>query len=113
MRRIIISLIFIFLSGCASDMMKSHVGNTIADAIDDLGVPATSYDMPDGTRAFVWQETKMYVGGGQSYGGGYTSPVYSTTNTCAYTMYAKKVRELDSLTSWEIVGYKKPKLDCE
>ncbi|MET0104840.1 MAG: hypothetical protein ABW072_06810 [Sedimenticola sp.] len=112
-RLIIGTLLIAILTGCASQVMKSYVGHTIADAIDEFGVPAASYDMPDGTRAFIWQETEVHVYGGASYASGYTSPVFSTTDTCVYTMYAEKEGDLDSPASWKIVGFKKPKLDCE
>ena len=114
--------LMVFLSACATKTLNVYVGQTVADAMDKLGVPSTSYDMPDGTRAYLWQKTEVNTYGGVTigtgsrniwYSTGVVTPVYTTSDTCVYTMYAKKVGELDSPTSWEITGYKKPAAGCE
>ncbi len=130
----------LLISGCASQIMQGYVGQTVADVMGDYGMPATAFDMPDGTRAFLWQmgqsssyggnsyTTGSYIGNTSAYGYGntayanttgnmfattYTSPVFTTTSTCGYMLYAKKVADLDSPAAWKIVSFKKPRLDCE
>ena len=117
----VISIIAI-VSGCVTRTLNVYVGQTVADAMDKLGVPATSYDMPDGTKAYVWQKTEVNTFGDVSistgtgnvgYSTGVNTPVYTQADNCVYTMYATKVGELNSPTSWRIVGYKKPAPECE
>lgn len=117
------SIVFVgILSSCATKTLNVYVGQTVADAMDSMGVPVTTYDMPDGTRAYVWQKTEVNTFGGVSlssgtgnvgYSTGVVTPVFTQTDSCVYTMYATKIGELKSPTSWRIVGYKKPAPGCE
>ena len=42
----------LILSGCASQIMNSYVGNDVREVMVDYGTPANAFDMGDGRRAF-------------------------------------------------------------
>jgi hypothetical protein len=77
------AVVIAFLTGCASMTMKGYVGQTVADVIGEYGMPSTAFDMPDGTRAFVWQ-----MGMSSTYGGStQTTGTYSSTTTASASAY--------------------------
>ena len=140
MKKLLLVLTVTTLTGCASQIMKDYVGQTIDIPMSDYGMPATAWDMPDGKRAFLWQMGQSSTYGGISTTTGsmnswgtvtpsgtganinssgsifaqtYNAPTFTTTSTCGYVLYAKRIHNMDSPASWEIVGFKKPRLECE
>ena len=119
-----LSSMFILVS-CASMTMQSYVDKTIADAVLDYGMPSSAINMPNGNRAFIWHftNTTTYAGAttvsgvvddaGNIYADTYTSPSYSSTETCAYVLYAVHEGEVNEPHAWRVVGFKKPRLSCE
>lgn len=129
-------LLALLIGGCASAIMKGYIGQTVDVVMVERGVPAMAYDLPDGTRAFVWERTTTTIIPGQTYGtatafgsansignnttanvsvfsNSYSTPSYSVSDTCAYTLIARRVADLDSPAAWEVVGFRKPPLMCE
>lgn len=108
------------LTGCASTVLQSYVGKTIADAMLDYGPPANAFDMGDGRRAFTWIRRSGFVIPGSSFttgdvrGGFFSattigSPAMMGTSECAYSVFAVRDGTADTPTSWKIVGYQPPK----
>jgi hypothetical protein len=123
--RLTIVLFFIFLAGCATQIMQSYVGKDVREIMLDYGAPANAFDMGEGRRAFQW-----------SIGSSYTAPITATTtgsvnsvgstswvnsNTiitggqvinsqCLYTLFA---RWNENSRGWFVTDFKKPNLMCE
>ena len=121
-RTIALGVFIGLLMGCASRTLNVHVGQTVADVINQYGEPTTFYDMPDGRRAYLWQKTEVstYGGVGVSTGSndtrysiGFFTPFFGSPNTCIYTYYATQIGQQDSPMFWKIVGFKKPNLGCQ
>lgn len=117
------------LNGCtASAIMKSYVDKPLIEAVLDYGPPAGSFDMGDGTRAFIWEDTNsitmpgraMTTGNASVYGFGNTASVYGTQTTtytpaststwsCTYVIFAKQTRtDVEGPAAWTVVDYRKP-----
>lgn len=58
-RNVVIALLALSLTACASTAMKRHVGTSISEAYMAYGQPTSVFDLPDGRRAF-----QFYWGGG-------------------------------------------------
>lgn len=108
------------LSGCATKIMESYVGQDVRQVIIKRGAPANAMDMGDGRRAFQWREdesiqmptTVSTVGTANT--GWYTanstiSGGQSLTNTCIYTVYA---RWDETRRGWVVESFEKPTWDC-
>jgi hypothetical protein len=122
-------LVSAFVTGCASDIIKSYVGKPLSDAVIDYGPPAYSFDTGDGTRTFVWTVASSYVLPGQASSNasvttfGNTAQLYGTTNysppisvsqQCNYAVYAKRTRnDVEGPAAWVITGFKPPRAECE
>lgn len=135
--RVLATLLFsLAVGGCTSAIMKGYIGQTVDMVMVEQGVPTTAYDLPDGTRAFVWEKTTTTIIPGQTYGTAtgfgsansfgntttanvsvfsntYSTPSYSVSDTCAYTLIAKRIADLDSPAAWAVVGFRKPPIMCE
>lgn len=113
------------LTGCASNIMKNYIGQPLQSAMVDYGPPTNAFDMPDGTRAFQWSMESTRVTPttatttGTAYGYGnvvnWTQRTAITggvpiTSRCNYTMFA---RWDDTVQTWMMTSFKKPRLDCE
>lgn len=100
--------------------MEGYVGKDITEVAMDYGVPSATIDLPDGRRAFMWQQTETMMmpattnysavqsgswitGSATTYGGGMSSW------ECVYTLIGQQ----NARGSYTVVGYRKPKLDCE
>lgn len=126
MRKMLLVASCLLLMQCASSIMKSYEGKTIADVVIDYGPPINAFDMGDGRRAFQWNIQSSYtvpghvstVGTGSR--GFYTStsvvsPPTVINQSCNYTMFATRNSSgaQDSPAAWTVVGYAPPKLACE
>lgn len=115
----------LFLSGCASQIMKSYVSKDVREIMLDYGPPANAFDMGDGRRAFQWVMSSSYTmptyanttGSVSAYGN--TAWVNSNTtisggqqinSRCAYTLFALWDQQRNG---WVVSDFKKPNLMCE
>lgn len=124
MKRLIIILILLSLSGCASAIMSGYIGKDVREIALDYGPPVNAIDMGDGTRAFQWVMNSSYTTPITANTTGYatTGPnAWVNTNTvvsggqsinssCIYTLLAKWS---DATNGWIVSDYRKPKLMCE
>lgn len=113
-------MLAVVLAGCASKEMETFVDRDITAVMARHGQPHTEFYLPDGRRAFQWKivETdytpnsieweEEQTGSGQR-GEVHQSGGYASTSTCYYTFYAQQ----DSANSWRVVGFEKPRLECE
>lgn len=125
-KRIIIAVLALALSGCATGIMESYVGRSVPEAAVRYGPPTNVFDMPDGRRAFQWEMSSSYVTPRQTYanvniyappGSAFASASgYSTTSggnvmtqTCLYTVYG---RFDPMMNTWIIVGFERPSFIC-
>lgn len=113
-------LLAVVLSGCASKEMETFVDRDITAVMARHGQPTSEFDLPDGRRAFQWkivetdytpnsveweeEDTESGQRGEVHQSGGYAS-----TSTCYYTFYAKQ----DGANGWRVVGFEKPRFECE
>jgi hypothetical protein len=134
MQRIIFPfLIALSLSACASQIMQSYVGKDIREVVMDYGTPVGAFDLADGQRAFQWNITSSHVvpsysttngsfnantnfyghsamTTGNIQGSTITRPSYVSTNSCLYTLIAKKGDEKEQ---WIVTDFRKPRFMCE
>jgi len=125
MKTLPILLLAIFISGCASQIMKGYVGKDVREIMLDYGSPSNAFDMSDGRRAFQWVQDSSYTtpvnatttGNVSTYGT--TSWVNSNTtitggqtinSKCLYTLFA---RWNEATNGWVVTDFKKPNLMCE
>jgi hypothetical protein len=117
------------LGGCASSIMKSYLGKTIADAVMDYGPPITAFDMGQGRRAFIWTMNSSYtmpgsttttgnlnVIGGTGFYSATTiaSPPQTFNQQCNYTIFAERIPGApEGPAGWRVVDFRKPNLMCE
>lgn len=124
MRALLIAAV-VLLSGCTSALiMSSYQGKSLLDVVGDYGMPAASFDTPEGYRSFIWQLNHSGVVAGSSYTSGSVSngnffarttvmPPVSYSVDCNYVILAKKVRDdIEGPGAWEVVGYKSPRFGC-
>jgi len=91
----------------ASVQTNSEVGKKIDDAIAANGPPTLQWDMPDGRRAYQWQQSSVIARVGAPDGGGAVVGAASQT-TCYYTLYTLR----DPKGLWKVVGYEQPRPGC-
>lgn len=129
-----IAILAVALAGCAaSATMKEYVGQPLMQPVLKNGPPAASYDMGDGTRAFMWTQgrsytapaTAMTTGNATAYGGYGMANVYGTATTtyypgststwkCNYVLFAKHTnKSIEGPAGWTVVDYQKPDWTCE
>lgn len=125
MKKLISVLSTVALFGCASQIMEGFVGKPITSVISQYGMPAGSYDVSTDKRAFVWSMTSSYVVPGASYTSGtmignqmftntHSAPSYVGTSSCNYVLIATKTRtDIEGPAAWTVVGFEKPRFDCE
>jgi hypothetical protein len=130
-KKIITIISVLFLSGCASQILKSYVGKDIKEAILDYGPPINVLELSKTQKAFQWADTSSYTipttvnthgnsfGNATAYGNtAYGSGTYSGTttitggqtyqNTCIYTLIADKKDKY-----WIVTSFRKPSFGCE
>ena len=125
-RYILIGVIAIIgLSGCASKILKSYVGQDVRKVMLVYGKPSSIFNMGNGKRAFQWKNHSSYVmptytntsGYLSRYGSYATYNAYTTTtggqvvnSSCVYTLFAKWSKRRKA---WTVTGFQKPSLSCE
>ena len=112
------------LSGCASQIMKSYIGQPVSAVVEEYGMPSGAYDIEPGKRAFIWTMTTSVVIpgtttaygtaiGNQVFMQGYTTPGVVSSDSCNYVMYATRTRiDIEGPAAWQVTGFKKPKFMC-
>ncbi len=82
------------------------MGKPIDTEIAANGPPSQQWDLPDGRRAFQWQEASITARVGPATANGAVVGA-ATQTTCYYTLYARPDGK-----SWKIVGYEEPRPGC-
>ena len=106
-------------SACASDIMKTYVGQPVESVVLDYGPPTTVVELGPGERAYQWRKISTNVVSGSTsgevrrtkHGTEYQStetPGYVESQECFYTFYARA-----SDGRWFITNFRQPKLECE
>lgn len=113
------------VSGCATAMLESYVGQPVQQVMIERGPPDLVMDLPDGRRAFQWAVTTQHTTPRQTYGqaniyappGAYANVNYNqmtyggqtVQQTCRYTLYGR----YDAASrSWVVESFQKPSLMC-
>ncbi len=115
----------VLLTGCASSIMGRYIGQPLSVPIGAYGFPVGAYDLGDSKRAFVWQMNNSFVipsssttnasiVGNQIFSTTYSSPGFVAGSVCTYTLIASQTRtDIDGPAAWTVVGFQKPRFDCE
>ncbi|WP_414897841.1 hypothetical protein [Rhodovulum sp. YEN HP10] len=114
-------LCLVFLTGCASQIMKGYVGKPVTEAMLDYGAPSNVMTLEDGRRAYQWtiQNTgtvavpttstaTVYGAGGTATAFGQSTSYVPYSEKCVYTLTASQQGE-----AWIVDGFRKPRLACE
>ncbi len=83
------------------------LGLKIEDVVAANGPASQQWDLPDGRRAFQWQETSVMARVGDSGVNGAVTGAASQT-TCFYTLYTRP----DDRGRFKVVGYEAPRPGC-
>lgn len=113
-------IVFMLLSACASEMMKTYLGKDISEVVMDQGPPAGVMDLPNGRRAFIWTRTETivaptYTSINASQSGRWLAGTATTTGghvsswDCVYTFIGQPNRT----GGYTVVDFRKPSLACE
>jgi hypothetical protein len=86
---------------------NSEVGKKIDEAIAANGPPTLQWDLPDGRRAYQWQQSSVTARVGAPEGGGGAVVGAASQTTCYYTLYT-----LQDGKNWKVVGYEQPRPGC-
>ncbi|MCV2892576.1 hypothetical protein [Lentibacter sp. XHP0401] len=116
MKKLFGVLVFVMVSGCASEILKSYVGKDVTEVMLEHGAPSNVFKLPDGRVAFQWNKDSYYTTPSNTvvYGSG----AYATATTygggihsyeCVYTIFAKP----NAQDSFTVVDFKEPSLMCE
>ena len=82
------------------------LGKKIDETIAVNGPPSLQWDLPDGRRAFQWQQSSVTARVGAPAADGAVVGAASQT-TCYYTLYT-----LPDGKAWKVVGYDQPRPGC-
>lgn len=125
MRVTTIVLIALVLSGCASQIMKGFEGKSMVEVVAQYGMPASSFELSGGERAFVWESnnsvivpgnmnTTSTLVGNTVFSNSYVSPGYVASSRCSYVLKARQTRtDIEGPAAWTITGFFKPRVSCE
>ena len=83
------------------------VGHRIEDAIAANGPPSLQWALPDGRRAYQWQQASITARVGPATADGAVVGAASQT-TCYYTLYTQQ----DAKGLWTVVSYDQPRPGC-
>jgi hypothetical protein len=109
-------LLFAGLAACATSPRSpadigfktdAAVGHKIDETIAANGPPTAQWDLPDGRRAFQWQESSVVARVGPPAAGNGAVTGAASQTTCFYTLYTQQ----DGKT-WKVVGYDPPRPGC-
>jgi hypothetical protein len=118
-------LCLVTLTGCASKIMQSYVGQPISAVVLDYGMPSGAFDIEPGKRAFIWSmsvnvfipgTTTTYgtAVGNQLFLNSYSSPGVMASDSCNYVLYAERHRtDIEGPAAWRVTSFKKPSFWCE
>lgn len=107
------------LASCASDTMKTYIGQPVESVIIDYGPPTNVLDLGWNERAYQWRKISTNVVSGSSSGEirdtrrgmryeEYSTPGYVEEQECFYSFYARMQQG-----RWYITNFRQPKLECE
>ena len=112
---------FLFLMGCASEIMASYVSKSINEPILDYGPPTHIVDLGNNKRAFQWKidssgllpistptTSTIYTNGSVATVSSTTTSYIPYSDSCLYTLTAVK-----SGNDFIVDGFRKPRLGCE
>jgi hypothetical protein len=121
MRGFYIFVLFVLLTGCASEVLKSYVGKSVTEPILDYGPPTNVVELEEGHRAYQWAKTNSGIipittpTTTNIYGSGGYATAYSTStnyvpysNNCIYTLTAVRNGK-----DWVVDGFRPPSFECE
>ena len=91
----------------SSIQTDAAVGRAIDEAIALNGPPSRRWTLPDGGRAYQWQQASITARVGPPSADGAVVGAASQT-TCYYTLYTKK----DDKGLWKVVSYEQPRPGC-
>jgi hypothetical protein len=102
MRWGVTGLSLLLLAGCVtpvarSELLRREIGRSVAHATLVAGRPQASYDLPDGRRAFQWEDWSLVPRGGPR---------------CTYTAFAVSTGHRNMLAAWHIVEIGNPAPGC-
>lgn len=111
--------VLLFLTACASQIMKSYIGAPINSVMLDYGPPDNVYDLSRGERAYQWRRQKTEAISGQSTGEiretrrgrryeVTETPGYVERTECFYTFFTRS-----SVSDWYVASFRQPSLECE
>lgn len=103
------------LSACAAapsspgfqTQTEAVVGKKIDEAIAANGPPTLQWDLPDGRRAYQWQESSVIARVGANGVNGAVVGAASQT-TCYYTLYTLP----DTKGLYKVIGFEPPRPGC-
>lgn len=109
----------IALTGCASTVMKSYIGQPVESVIIDYGPPTAVLDLGWDQRAYQWRKISTNVVSGSTSGEirdtrrgqryeETVRPGYVEEQECFYTFYARQQGG-----RWYVTNFRQPKLECE
>ncbi|MGF6160131.1 hypothetical protein M2267_005409 [Ensifer sp. KUDG1] len=109
----------VLLAGCASDTMKTYIGQPVESVIIDYGPPTNILELGWNERAYQWRKISTNVVSGSSSGEirdtrrgmryeEYSTPGYVEEQECFYSFYARMQQG-----RWYITNFRQPKLECE
>lgn len=109
----------VLLAGCASDTMKTYIGQPVESVIIDYGPPTNILELGWNERAYQWRKISTNVVSGSSSGEirdtrrgmryeEYSTPGYLEEQECFYSFYARMQQG-----RWYITNFRQPKLECE
>lgn len=92
------------VSGIQTD---AAVGHAIEEAIAANGPPSKRWTLPDGGRAYQWQQASITARVAPPAADGAVVGAASQT-TCYYTLYTRQ----DDKGLWKVVSYDQPRPGC-
>jgi len=126
MKRIVVWLSALMLTGCVHQQMQSFIGKPVQFAAIEWGPPAGQFDMPDGTRVFQWTSVKtatkpatIYAStnpmgiahGAADFAGGADAVIVggeTSSRTCTHTLFTRWSAEANAyiVTDFKGAGHK-------
>jgi len=114
-------LCLVFLTGCASQIMESYVGQPVTEAMLDYGAPSNVMTLEDGRRAYQWtinksrtvavpttSTTTVRGPSGTASVHGRSMTHVPRSQTCVYTLTSAQRGG-----QWIVDGFRKPRSACK
>jgi hypothetical protein len=109
-----LALLATCLAACATASPRGplaadqSVGRRIDEVVARNGPVSRRWDLPDGRRAYQWQETSVIARVGGAEADGEVTGAASQT-TCYLTLYAQRRGD----GGWTVIGYDAPPPGCQ